>query len=538
MSHSFTRRQLMPTFAGFAAAAAINPFPRVFPTRVQESTPASLPEPAESQALRIVQGPLSGLYDITWFFDASVWLTPFIQNEDGMFSPGVCSDYTVSDDLLTYTLKMNPDAVWSDGSKITAHDIKYTWEWEANPAHEQTGRIPYGPSTKVVGLADVMAGTVTEANGLVVLDDDTLTVTLTEPYTPFIYQCSETYAHVLPKATLEAGGVDWDKQLPVLASGPFVPESLDINAGSASFAPNPRWWGKKPTLERIEFVPISDAGTQLLSWQNDECEVLNIAYAPSAFYQQYGASEIIQIYRSVHFVSMKTTVPPFDDLHFRRAVQRSIDVQTITSLLWGADKQPATSISDPLDAAYEERPFLFDVDAAKAELAQSKYANNPIPSVTWVVPYGVDGVTQGTAIQQMLKDTLAFDVQVIPGDQATAEQTNESALQLTGNGLLYAGAGGLLTWAWHQDNARMGFVAADDDEFEALLVRGDSLPVDDVAGRADAYRQADQLMLDRGYVIPVWYVENDLPIKKRVVGAKINPAWTLNTTEIYIAKTE
>jgi ABC-type transport system substrate-binding protein len=41
---------------------------------------------------------------------------------------------TVSDDGLTYTFKLRPDAVWSDGSPLTAKDFVYSWARMVDPA--------------------------------------------------------------------------------------------------------------------------------------------------------------------------------------------------------------------------------------------------------------------------------------------------------------------------------------------------------------------------------------------------------------------
>ena len=183
MSHprQFSRRHLLATSAAFATAATLNPFPKVVSPRsaaAQELTPA----PAESQVIRWAGPPTRGLsipvYDNFWWTNLqSVYMTPFVQDNSGEISPGICTDYTVSDDQLTYTFTMNPDAVWSDGSKITASDVKYTWDWMANP--KLSGNpFNYYQTQAVKGNREVFEGTASEMSGLVALDDDTLQITL------------------------------------------------------------------------------------------------------------------------------------------------------------------------------------------------------------------------------------------------------------------------------------------------------------------------------------------------------------------------
>jgi len=438
------RRELMATVAGFAAAAAINPFPDIVPAMAQDASPTpNLPEKADSQVLRWI-GPgttrlAQFVYDSFWArMSQNVYMTPFVQQKDGSITPGICSDYTVSDDLLTYTFTMNPDSVWSDGTKVTSHDIKYSWEWMANITVSEN-IYNYYQTQSVVGNPDVVAGTATEMSGLVALDDNTLQITLSEPYTPFIYYCTHCLMGVHQKANIEQGGPDWDKS-PTVASGPFKVERFDINTGGLVLVQNEHWWGTKPQIERIELNPISDGGTASLAWTNDECEVW-ASGGTSDFYRQFGVSEVItRPGPTAAFFRLNTSVAPLDDEHLRRALQRASDINTVTSVVWGdyvapvslffepgglpADKKnylfPATGISFPTDPAYKERQPLFDIDAAKAELAQSKYANGEVPSVLFVVASG-DYVKAATVLQQMWQDALGVKSEVVPADQATAE---------------------------------------------------------------------------------------------------------------------
>lgn len=542
MSIELTRRRLLATAASFAAAAAVNPFPQVAGPRTVLAQ-GDAPEPAEEQVLRWIDPGTTRLsvpvYDTFWQrMSQNVYMTPFVQDRDGNISAGICSEYTVSDDQLTYTFTMNPDAVWSDGSKITSHDIKYSWEWMANPAI--SGNVfNYYQTQAVVGNRDVYGGTATEMSGLVAIDDDTLQVTLAQPYTPFIYYCTHNLMGAHQKQNIVNGGPDWDKA-PTVASGPFMVESFDINSGAVTLVQNPHWWGTKPTLTQINLIPIPDAGTQLITWTNGQAEVW-----PSGptidFLRQFGLEEVQDHPApSSRFFMFNTRQAPLDDMHVRRALQRAIDVQTMVAGVFGEFVEyvhPATGISHPVDPAYVERPFLFDVEAAKEELAQSKYAGGDIPPIVIVPVYGSDWVKLATVMQQMWQDNLGLDVQVVPSDQATALQSQDAGVKNGGNSVLYLGPGGLLSWGWHKDNYWFnGAVNTVDDEVETLLNQGDSIPIDEVEKRAAAYAQAEQLILDRGYVLPIHWEPWNTVVSKRLVNGVMNPTNNIDVVNSYIAK--
>ena len=72
-----------------------------------------------------------------------------------------------SDDYVTWTLEVNPDAVFSDGSKITAEDVVGTWNLSARPAtkHARVNLFLGG----VAGFDDVILGNALDMTGLAVV---------------------------------------------------------------------------------------------------------------------------------------------------------------------------------------------------------------------------------------------------------------------------------------------------------------------------------------------------------------------------------
>jgi peptide/nickel transport system substrate-binding protein len=533
----FTRRHLLVTSAAFASAAALNPFPKIVsPSRAaaQELTPA----PAESQVIRWVGPGTRALsipvYDDFWWTNLqSVYMTPFVQDTSGEISPGICADYTVSDDQLIYTFTMNPSAVWSDGSKITASDIKYTWDWMANP--KLSGNpFNYYQTQAVKGNREVFAGSASEMSGLVVLDDDTLQITLSQPYTPFIYYCTHCLLGVHQKKNIEEGGPDWDKR-PTVASGPFMVETFDVNEGSLTLVRNPHWWGQQPIIERLEYRAMPDPNARLLAWNNDEIEVI-AGGASSDFLRQYGDGEVAKDpIAGNSFLLFNVQIEPLSDLHLRRALQRATDTVTLVKAVWETYWPPATSIVAPGDPAYIDRPFLFDVEAAKAELAQSSYkSGDAVPPIV-MVARGADQVKYGTILQQMWHDALGVQLQVVPTDQPYPGGVTNGSVSVGQNVVLYLGPGGLLSWGWHKDNYWFtDHIKTVDEDVEALLNQGDQIADANVADRAAAYKAAEDLILDRAYTMPICWDVIALPTKKRVAQASMNPSAIFNLATSYI----
>ena len=58
----------------------------------------------------------------------------YTYDSNGSLQPDLASDYTVSDDGMTYTVNLLPDLKWSDGSELNANDFIYSWNRAVDPA--------------------------------------------------------------------------------------------------------------------------------------------------------------------------------------------------------------------------------------------------------------------------------------------------------------------------------------------------------------------------------------------------------------------
>ena len=76
----------------------------------------------------------------------------------------------VSPDGLSYTIKLKPEAKWSDGQPVTADDIKYTFDTIKNPDAASPGITTFD---KVESVTKV--------------DDLTVTVKMKQIYAPFLF---------------------------------------------------------------------------------------------------------------------------------------------------------------------------------------------------------------------------------------------------------------------------------------------------------------------------------------------------------------
>jgi peptide/nickel transport system substrate-binding protein len=153
------------------------------------------------------------------------------------------------------------------------------------------------------------------------------------------------------------------------------------------------WWGKfnPKAPDEARFIGTTEAVTIRTLMQNHELEVTDQWQSLEA----YGALSKIDGVKvapiptlSGFYYMVNNKKPPTDDEHCRKAIDYGFDYQTSLTLEWPGVKQMIAPVPATLAGVDTSIPYYtFDVDKAKAELAQCQYANsldqNPI-IVQWV----------------------------------------------------------------------------------------------------------------------------------------------------------
>jgi peptide/nickel transport system substrate-binding protein len=545
-----------------AAAAATSPPPTAAPAQL--ASPVASPSTvaptnlAPDQTMRLVSwalakniapqlegGPLRLMTENTF-------RPPFVLDKDGKLQPGVCTKWTVSDDGLTYTLTMDPQAKFSDGSQVTAADLKFSWEYLTDPT-TKSGNPSY-VTAPIVGYADMLAGKAKELTGLVVKDDATLVITLAKPYTPFIKAISTYIAGVVKKDNVLASPptkdntgatlITWDAK-PVCC-GPYQLKSWDKASGEINWELNPHWWGPKPTIQNVNYRYVLDANTQSIMYDNNEMDVL----FPSDILQgqmKQGphAKELVKIpYGGSYFYYFRLSRKPMEDVNVRRALLKATDMGTIVQAVFQGAQDPAYGIIPPNLEGYTNPKSYYDPDGAKKALAASTYQSaDKVPPITVEVGTNLpEYVKVSEALQQMWKDTLGIDITIHTYAPGTDPNTLTGNVFRTSIGTIVNDPSaapstmGLSTGPYMQ-NARKDYTGPVNTELDDILNKADGLPLTQEADRVKLYQQAETMIMDQAYFIPIIWVGYYHAVKPWVQGFASNTDncfYTLPTA--YIAK--
>jgi peptide/nickel transport system substrate-binding protein len=303
---------------------------------------------------------------------ANLYDTLVFPNAEGGVDPWLATSWDISADGMTYTFHLRSGVKFHDGSLLKASDVVYSYD------RIKTIGEGYGYLV-TAGVTSVTAP-----------DDSTIVITLEKPSALFLPSLVRLYvaSEAIVKAHTEAEGPygdngDYGKawlQTNDAGSGPYMVKEFPLEQ-YLLMEKFTDWWGTfNPNApDEARFIGTTEAVTIRTLMQNGELEVTDQWQSLEA-YDALAKIEGVEVAPiptlSAFYYMVNNKKPPTDDVHCRKAIDYGFDYQTSLTLEWPGVKQMIAPVPATLAGVDSSIPYYtYDVDKAKAELAQCVYAN-------------------------------------------------------------------------------------------------------------------------------------------------------------------
>ncbi len=307
-------------------------------------------------------------------------LFSIVKNDDGstQIVNSLAESYDISDDGKTYHFTLRDGVTFSDGTPLTAQDVKFTFERILTlPESAQTDF-----AIAIDGAQELLDGNADTLRGITVEDDRNFTITLAEPFAGFIASLATPSTIIYSeKIVTEAGddfGVVPEK---TIGTGPYIIKEWN-KGNSLIFEYNPNYWGEEPSAKRVE-VTVMEPQVMNMAFQKGDldiidCLMLDSAIVDSTYKTDAYKDKIVSIDRmGMNFFIMNENVEPMGDVQVRKAIQRAIDRESILASIYNGDGKLEDGIYPTGCIGYsnDNQGWLkYDPDAAKQLLADAGYA--------------------------------------------------------------------------------------------------------------------------------------------------------------------
>jgi oligopeptide transport system substrate-binding protein len=340
-------------------------------------------------------------------------LVKFDQNLEVV--PDQAYSWTISPDNKTYTFKLKPGIMFSDGTPVTAQTYVYTLTRQILPVVQ--GGFAQGFFGIIDGANDVINGKTTVLRGVRALDDSTLQITLTQPAAYFLDLMATSFCFPLNEKVIgRYGQKDWVNHAAGngIGTGPFMVKEWDHNVKMV-LEPNPHWYGAKTRLTEVDMLFVSDPSTAFKSFQAGQYDFdWNIIVSDLTIAKNMpGFTSESQLQTDLLFFNNK--MAPFDKPAVRQAFAYATDKATLVNAIFKGAAVAAPTIIPPgmpgYQAGYQGLPY--DKNKALAALESAYPDVSKVPPITFTYASSQVSSLEAEALQQMWQTALGIRVNLL-----------------------------------------------------------------------------------------------------------------------------
>jgi len=449
--------------------------------------------------------------------------------------PELAERIEIAPDGLRYTFRLRPDARFHDGRAIAAADVVASLTRALTPATAGGDAALLGGPTylgDIEGAADVVAGRAASLRGARVVDERTVELRLTAPRASFLAKLAGAPAAVVDPADPERGE-DWWRA--PNGTGPFRLQAWE-SGERLLLEPHDGYFAGSPVVN-IELRLGPEASQPFNLYQADEIDVAAVpSFALDRVVDPTGPFEdelVVTPQLAVAYLAFRTDVPPMDDPRIRRAVALAFPNEKMAEVAAEGHRLVAEGLVPPgtLGRAWPVEPIPYDVEAARREVAASRYG-----SPEEVPPIRIYGASVGgaVALREVLEANLGLRVEVVSVEWPEFNDGLHQRLYPAYE--LYWGADypdpETFLWALFGAGAPDNYVDYRNDAVDAPL--REAAATLDTARRAVLYDRAHQALIDDAVVIPLYHEVRHTLVSPEVRGLEITPMGILGFERVWL----
>ncbi len=457
--------------------------------------------------------------------------------EHGNVEMALAKTVSLSDDGLVYRFSLR-DAVWSDGTPITAYDFEYTWKQVLDPAFGAPCAFLFYP---ILNAPEALKREVSlDQLGIRAIDAKTFEVRLSHPTPYFLSLISFCPFFAIPKH-IDEKNPNWAAQaqgVEFVCSGPYQLAEWKHNSKFV-VKKNPLYWEKKQVfLEGVEVFIVSNEKTVLSMFENGEIDLINSLTTPLS------TDELIHLKQSdsmnlfpngsTSFCTFNLTHPLLQNPKIRKALSLAINRSSIVRHITQMDEEPAKRFVPTTVVATNKALTLmapYDTALAKKLFAEGMQelknkgiaADELLSKLTF--SYESKELTRrvAQAIQQEWKQVLGFKVELQENDFKT----------LLGNLERKNYAAALFYWAAHYldpmsildrfkfRSASKNYPGYENQEYISLLTQAQN--TNDTALRIQLMESAEAVIVNDMPLAPIYHFNQVLLKNKRFNDVAVTP---------------
>lgn len=423
-------------------------------------------------------------------FDTLVW-----RDASGETIPWLATDWSLSDDGLTWTFTLREGVQWQDGKPFTAEDVAFSIQYYLD--HPGTAWF-MSQVDQIASAAQV--------------SEHQVAITLKQPFAPFLQTTAEALL-IFPRHIWEnvTDPKTYTGEGAFTGTGAYRLVEYSQAEGAYLYEANHDFFLGDPYVQRIEFVPTSDNYLALLNGDiaafdqfGGVTEEMLAPFADAPYEVRTAPGEWGMF---LYFNLEQDT--PLRDARVRQAIAHAVDRGAMVErILFGFGEAGSPGFLPPANPFYNpDAPgYAHDPERARALLAEAGYDGTPLK-----LAYSTDWIMASPRVVEIIESGLS-EVG-IPVEHVVMDQATMDAATAEGNyEMAVVGFGGLggdpdqLRRSFASSSPLRGFARAwgySNPDFDALA--GAQLGMTDAQARREAVNEMQTILAEDLPVLPLYY---------------------------------
>lgn len=258
-------------------------------------------------------------------------------SENNELEPAGASELpVVSEDGLTYTIKLNEKATWSNGTPVTADDYVFAWRKAVTPETKAEYGYLFDP---VKNASKILAGELSpEELGIQAVSDYELTIELekTTPYFESLLAFTTFFPQNEAFVTEKAADYAQNNE-ELIYNGPFILEDFDGPGSDTTwtYVKNENYWDNESVkLTKIENQVVKESSTSVNLFEDGQVDDILLTGELATQYKEDEAFVTLKK-AGTTYLSYNQIEDTFKNENMRKAISLVFDREAIVNQLLG-----------------------------------------------------------------------------------------------------------------------------------------------------------------------------------------------------------
>ena len=414
--------------------------------------------------------------------------------------PALAERWQISEDKMQWTFTIRQNARFCNGDPVRAEDFRAAWLSMIDPRRE----APYSSFFDIIeGARSFRNGMENDPEkvGIRAVDQRTLVVKLNSPASFFPAMLCHHSFNPIHHSMINK--TDWSSAeapgwIPPVSNGPFKIISMD--SGSIVMQKNDQYWDRnRVALNKItiKFTGTPDEAAHL--WNSGEARWIAGSVNLDTLTDRSGIQ--INIMFATHYYFIRSEEKPWDDYRVRRAMKLVLPWEEIRSgyLL------PAETLIFPV-LGYPQVKGISepDYEEAKRLMIEAGYENGQgAPELVIRITPSNDAARVAAIMASTWKEKLGLNVRVeVYPFEGYFQSLREGGYTVGSSTWIGDFADPYAFLKMYRNDSNLNDTRLDDPDFEALVERS---MIEEGTVRLSTLAEAEELLLNRGVVLPVCY---------------------------------